>query len=189
MAGSKMTVFGIYSSQVAAEQSIKTLTKSDLQISDISALAHDPLGTSYLEWDSSPVGPGNMVGGAGTGVMPDGTFGLPAGIASMSIPGVGPVLAAGPIVGVLSGIGIGARVGGLAGALTGLGIPETIANRYEGRLQEGGILISVHCNTDEEINQAKEIMQRGGGEDIASTGELPANSANPAYRTASGGNR
>jgi len=161
MTESKMTVFGIYASQVRAEQSIDSLTKSDLPISAISALAHDPLGTTYMESDSPQMGSGYMASGAGTGVMPGGTFGLLAGIANISIPGVWPVLAAGPIVGALSGIGIGAVVGGLAGALTGLGIPETIANRYEGRIREGGVLLSVRCDTCEEINQAKEIMQGG----------------------------
>lgn len=71
----------------------------------------------------------------------------------------------------LAGVGIGGAVGGVAGALVGMGIPEYEARRYEGRLQRGGILLSLHCDTSKEIARAREIMQRTGAQDISATGE------------------
>jgi hypothetical protein len=100
-----------------------------------------------------------------------GTLGLLAGIGALAIPGVGPLIAAGPIMGALAGLGVGGAVGGLVGALVGMGIPEYEAKRYEGRIKEGGILLSVHCNTSEEVSRAKEILKQTGAEDIASAGE------------------
>ena len=85
--------------------------------------------------------------------------------------GVGPLIAAGPIMAGLAGLGIGGAVGGLVGALVGMGIPEYEAKRYEGRVKDGGILLSVHCNTSEEISKAKDILKATGAEDIASSGE------------------
>ena len=109
--------------------------------------------------------------GAGTGAVVGGTVGLLAGIGALAIPGVGPVIAAGPIVATLAGIGVGGALGGFAGVLIGVGIPEYEANRYEGRILKGGILVAVHCKTSEEIKRAKGIMEITGGEDVASSGE------------------
>jgi len=96
------------------------------------------------------------------------------GIGALAIPGLGPFVAAGPIMAALAGAGVGGAVGGVTGALVGLGIPEYEAKRYEGRLQRGGILVSVHCDTSDEIKRAKEIMERTGAEDISSAGEASA---------------
>src|SRR4029077_8299024 len=100
------------------------------------------------------------------------------------IPGVGPFIAAGPIMGALAGLGVGGAVGGLVGALGGMGIPEYEAKRYEGRVRNGGILLSVHCDTSEEITRAKAILKRTGAEDIAAAGEeaVGATSARDANR-------
>jgi len=120
-----------------------------------------------------------------------GTLGLLAGIGALAIPGVGPLIAAGPIMAALAGMGVGGAVGGVTGALIGLGIPEYEAKRYEGRIAKGGILLSVHCDTSEEIDRAKEILKRSGGEDISSTGEASTSGINAdskVRRTASGGN-
>ena len=106
-----------------------------------------------------------------SGAVLGGTLGLLAGIGALAIPGIGPLIAAGPILSTLAGIGVGGAIGGFTGALIGVGIPEYEAKRYEGRLQKGGMLLSVHCDTSEEVDLAKEIMDRSGGEDIASTGE------------------
>ena len=103
--------------------------------------------------------------------MLGGTLGLLAGIGALAIPGVGPFIAAGPIMAALAGMGVGGAVGGLAGALIGLGMPEYEAKRYEGRLKEGGILLSVHCDTSDQIKRAKEVLKNTGAEDISSTGE------------------
>jgi uncharacterized membrane protein len=93
------------------------------------------------------------------------------GIGSLAIPGVGPFIAAGPIMAALAGAGVGAAVGGLSGALIGLGIPEYEAKRYEGKIKEGNILISVHSENSDEVKRAKEIFERTGAQDISSTGE------------------
>ena len=100
-----------------------------------------------------------------------GTLGLLAGIGALAIPGVGPFIAAGPIMGALAGLGVGGAVGGLVGALVGMGIPEYEAKRYEGRVKNGGVLLSVHCDTSDEITRAKDILKRTGAEDISSAGE------------------
>ena len=103
-----------------------------------------------------------------------GTLGLLAGIGTLAIPGLGPFIAAGPIMAALAGMGVGGAVGGLIGALVGMGIPEYEAKRYEGRIKDGGILLSVHCDTSEEVKRAKNILKATGAEDISSTGESSA---------------
>jgi hypothetical protein len=109
-----------------------------------------------------------------------------AGIGALAIPGVGPLIAAGPIMGALAGLGIGSAVGGLAGALIGMGIPEYEAKRYEGRVKDGGILVSIHCDSSDEVSKAKDILKATGAEDIASSGEKAVSShgvdAEPAKR-------
>ena len=110
--------------------------------------------------------------GASTGGVVGGTIGLLAGIGALAIPGLGPFIAAGPIMAALSGGAIGAGVGGLTGALVGLGIPEYEAKRYEGKVKEGGILISVHSESNDETNRAKNIFKEEGAHDISSTGEV-----------------
>ena len=94
-----------------------------------------------------------------------------AGIGALAIPGLGPFIAAGPIMAALAGAGVGGAVGGLTGALVGMGIPEYEAKRYEGRVKDGGILLSVHSDSSEETKRAKEILERTGAQDISSTGE------------------
>ena len=116
-------------------------------------------------------GAGGTTTGVAAGGAIGGTLGLLAGIGALAIPGVGPFIAAGPIMGALAGLGVGGAVGGLVGALVGMGIPEYEAKRYEGRLKEGGVLLSVHCDTSDEITRAKDILKRTGATDIASAGE------------------
>ena len=100
-----------------------------------------------------------------------------AGIGALAIPGLGPFIAAGPIMGLLGGMGAGAAVGGIAGALVGMGIPEYEAKRYEGRIKEGGVLLSVHCDNDDWVKRAKEMLERTGAQDISSAGEAKADYA------------
>ena len=100
-----------------------------------------------------------------------GTLGLLAGIGALAIPGLGPFIAAGPIMAALAGLGVGGAVGGLIGALVGMGIPEYEAKRYEGRVKDGGVLLSVHCDTSDEISRAKDLLKQTGAEDISSAGE------------------
>ena len=101
-------------------------------------------------------------------------MGVLAGIGTLAIPGLGPFIAAGPIMAGLAGLGVGGTVGGLVGALVGMGIPEYEAKRYEGRVKNGGTLLSVHCDTSDEVSRAKELLRSTGAEDIASTGEAAA---------------
>src|SRR5206468_10726449 len=130
---------------------------------------------------------GTTAGGA-SGAMVGGALGWLAGIGALAIPGVGPFIAAGPIMGALAGVGVGGAVGGLIGALTGMGIPEYEAKRYEGRVREGGILISVHCDSSDWVKRAKGIMKETGAQDVSSTGEASADfdvsdKPNPRTRT------
>ncbi len=171
MADKKTAVFGIYASREAAERTAETLVKAGFATSDISVLLPENLGPKAIGTEKATKAPEGAATGAGSGAVLGGTLGLLAGIGALAIPGVGPLIAAGPIMAALAGMGIGGAVGGVTGALVGMGIPEYEAKRYEGRLQKGGILLSVHCDTSEEIKRAKEILERTGGEDISSTGE------------------
>jgi hypothetical protein len=121
--------------------------------------------------------PEGAAAGVTTGGVIGGTLGLLAGVGLLAIPGLGPFIAAGPIMAGLAGLGVGGAVGGVTGALIGMGIPEFEAKRYEGRLKKGGILLSVHCDTSDEIKRAKEVVERTGGEDVSSTGEASADSS------------
>jgi hypothetical protein len=120
--------------------------------------------------------PEGAAAGVTTGGVIGGTLGVLAGVGLLAIPGLGPFIAAGPIMAGLAGLGVGGAVGGFTGALIGMGIPEFEAKRYEGRLKKGGILLSVHCDTSEQIKRAKEVLERTGGEHVSSTGESSADS-------------
>src|SRR5271155_2610984 len=167
----KTAVFGIYTTVVGADNATDALVRSGFASSDISALLPENLGSKPLGTEKATKAPEGATAGAGTGALLGGTLGLLAGIGLLAIPGVGPFIAAGPIMGTPPGIGTGGAVGGFAGALIGMGIPEYEAKRYEGRITKGGILLSAHCDTSEEIKRAKDIMKSTGAEDISSTGE------------------
>ena len=171
MEGKKTAVFGIYSSLASADNATDALVRAGFPASDISALLPDNLGTKEIGTQKATKAPEGVATGAGSGAVLGGALGLLAGIGAIAIPGVGPFIAAGPIMAALAGIGVGGAVGGVTGALIGLGIPEYEAKRYEGRIQKGGILLSVHCDTSDEIKRSKEIMKNTGAEDISSTGE------------------
>jgi hypothetical protein len=170
----KTSVFGIYSNLAAADNATDTLVRSGYPAADISALLPDNLGSKEIGTEKATKAPEGATTGATSGAVLGGALGLLAGIGALAIPGVGPLIAAGPIMATLAGMGVGGTVGGFTGALIGLGIPEYEAKRYEGRMQKGGILLSVHCDTSEEIKRAKEIMKNTGAEDISSTSESSA---------------
>jgi hypothetical protein len=192
MASKKTAVFGIYSMRSDVETAAELLSRSGFPVSDISVLLPESLGgTPDIGTEKSTKAPEGATAGAGSGAVLGGTLGLLAGIGALAIPGVGPLIAAGPIMAALAGMGVGGAVGGVTGALIGMGIPEYEAKRYEGRVAKGGILLSVHCDTSEEIDRAKEIMERSGAENISSTGEASTGGTSAdskARRTASGGN-
>jgi hypothetical protein len=170
----KTAVFGIYTSRDTVERAAETLVNSGFAARDISVLMPENLGPRQVGTEKATKAPEGAATGAGTGAVLGGTLGLLAGIGALAIPGAGPFIAAGPIMAALAGAGVGGTVGGIAGALIGLGIPEYEAKRYEGRVQKGGILLSVHCNTSDEIKRAKEVLRTSGAEDISSTGESSA---------------
>jgi hypothetical protein len=177
MSGKKVAVFGIYSTRAAVENATDSLVKAGFPTSDISVLLPESLGGSKeMGTEKATKAPEGTAVGVTTGGVIGGTLGLLAGVGLLAIPGLGPFIAAGPIMAGLAGLGVGGAVGGVTGALIGMGIPEFEAKRYEGRLQKGGILLSVHCDTSDEIKRAKEVMERTGGEDISSTGEASADS-------------
>jgi len=172
MSARKVAVFGIYSTRVAAENATDSLVTSGFPASDISVLLPESLGgPKNMGTEKATKAPEGAAAGVTTGGVVGGTLGLLAGVGLLAIPGLGSFIAAGPIMAGLAGLGAGGVVGGVTGALIGMGIPEFEAKRYEGRLQKGGILLSVHCDTSEEIKRAKQVTERTGGEDVSSTGE------------------
>jgi len=179
MTSKKVGVFGIYSTRVAVENATDSLMKAGFPASDISVLLPESLGPAKdMGTEKATKSPEGTAVGVATGGVIGGTLGLLAGVGLLAIPGLGPFIAAGPIMAGLAGLGVGGAVGGVTGALIGLGIPEFEAKRYEGRLKKGGILLSVHCDTAEEIKEAKEVVERTGGEDVSSTGESSADATN-----------
>jgi len=171
MANKKTAVFGIYPSVAQAEGAVDALVNERFSNNDISVLLPDTQGSKDFAHEKHTKAPEGTTTGVAAGGTIGGTLGLLAGIGALAIPGVGPFIAAGPIMGALAGIGVGGAVGGLVGALVGMGIPEYEAKRYEGRVKEGGVLLSVHCDTSEQIARAKDILKRTGAEDIAAAGE------------------
>jgi hypothetical protein len=172
MSGKKVGVFGIYSTRVAVEQAVDSLVRAGFPTSDISVLLPESLGGAKdMGTEKETKAPEGTAVGVTAGGVIGGAIGLLAGVGLLAIPGLGPFIAAGPIMAGLAGLGVGGAVGGFAGALIGMGIPEFEAKRYEGRLQKGGLLLSVHCDTAEDIKRAKGILKAAGGEDVSSTGE------------------
>ncbi|HMC61448.1 MAG TPA: hypothetical protein VKJ01_19815 [Candidatus Solibacter sp.] len=177
MAGKNTAVFGIYRTRSAAEQGVDMLLENGFRREDISALLPENVGTKDFAHEKGTKAPEGAATGATAGVAIGGTLGLLAGIGALAIPGLGPFIAAGPIMGALAGAGSGGVVGGLIGALVGMGIPEYEAKRYEGIVREGGILLSVHCDNSDWVKRAKDIMEHTGANDVASAGEAGADYA------------
>lgn len=171
MAGKNTAAFGIYSTNSAAERAVDQLIAAGFSNEDISVLMADRQGSKEFAAEKNTKAPEGATTGVGVGGAVGGTLGLLAGIGALAIPGVGPLIAAGPIMGALAGLGVGGAVGGVVGALVGLGIPEYEAKRYEGRVKDGGILLSVHCESSNEVSRAKDILKATGAEDISSSGE------------------
>lgn len=167
-------VYGIYRTRGEAEHGADQLIAAGFRNEDVSVLLQDNTGTKDFAHEKHTKAPEGTTAGATTGGVVGGTLGLLAGIGALAIPGVGPLIAAGPIMGALAGIGSGAVVGGIVGALVGLGIPEFEAKRYEGRIKEGGILVSVHADNRDWSRRAKDILKETGADDVSSAGEASA---------------
>jgi len=177
MRDKNIAVFGIYPNRNDALAAVETLKNAGFRNTDISVLVPDNPGTKDLALEKDSKAPEGATAGGITGGVIGGALAWLAGIGALSIPGIGPFIAAGPIMGVLGGIGIGGTIGGLAGALIGLGIPEYEAKRYEGRIRKGGILLSVHCDNGDWTKRAKSILDQTGAEDISSAHEAKADFA------------
>jgi hypothetical protein len=171
MASKNTAVFGIYPSATEAERAVDTLIAAGFASSDISVLLPDVRSTKEFAHEKDTKAPEGIAVGATTGGVIGGTLGVLAGVGMLAIPGVGPFIAAGPIMAGLAGLGAGGAVGGLVGALVGMGIPEYEANRYEGRVRGGGTLLSVHCDTAVDISRAKDLLKGTYAEDVAATSE------------------
>src|SRR6195952_3598436 len=170
-------VFGIYRNRLHVEQGVDALLDHGFRSEDVSVLLPDNVGTKDFAHEKNTKAPEGAATGAGTGAVVGGTLGLLAGIGALAIPGLGPFIAAGPIMGALAGAGTGGVVGGLLGAMIGMGIPEYEAKRYEGLIKEGRILLSVHCDNSDWVKRAKKVLERTGAQEIASAGESSADYA------------
>src|SRR5579871_3269304 len=178
MADKNIAVFGIYPNQPSVEAAVDTLKNAGFRNTDISVLFPENSGTKDIAHKKETKAPEGATTGGVTGGVIGGALGWLAGIGALAIPGLGPFIAAGPIMGLLAGAGAGGAIGGLVGSLVGMGIPEYEAKRYEGRIKSGGILLSVHCDDSEWVKRSKQILEETGAEDISSTGEAAADYAN-----------
>ena len=167
----KIAVYGIYPNRTTVENAVDQLKISGFSNSDISVLFPQDGGTKEFAVEKATKAPEGATTGAGTGAVLGGALGWLAGICTFAVPGVGPFIAAGPVMAALAGASVGGVVGGIAGALIGMGIPEYEAKRYEGRIKKGGILLSVHADDNEWKNKGKEILKRTGAEDIGTKDE------------------
>jgi hypothetical protein len=177
MAGKNTAVFGIYRDRQHVEAAVDRLIDAGFRSEDISVLLPDNVGTKDFAHEKNTKAPEGVTTGATTGAVVGGTLGLLAGIGALAIPGLGPFIAAGPIMGALAGAGGGGVVGGLIGALVGMGIPEYEAKRYEGMVKQGHVLLSVHCDNSDWVKRAKDLLEQTGGENIGSAGEKGADFA------------
>src|SRR6476620_2116803 len=176
-------VFCLSDSEVQAGNIVTELKSAGFSNNDISVLFPDKAGTKDFAHEQHTKAPEGAATGAGTGGILGGGLGWLIGIGSLAIPGVGPFIAAGPIMAALAGAAVGAAAGGLTGALVGLGIPEYEAKQYEGKIREGNILISVHAEDGKDVDRAKDVFKREGAHDISYTGEASVKSSEPARAT------
>jgi uncharacterized membrane protein len=164
-------VFGILRDERVAIEVVERLKSAGFSANDVSVLLADQSGTRDFAHDQATKAPEGAATGAATGGLLGGVAGWLVGIGTLAIPGLGPFIAAGPILAAMSGAAAGAAVGGLSGALIGLGIPEYEAKQYEGKLREGNVLVSIHTENAEQRRLAKEILEHAGAEGVRVTGE------------------
>jgi hypothetical protein len=171
MSSKHTAVCGIHPTDTGADAAVDRLLAAGFPDSSISILLPEDQSSRGFAHEKHTKAPEGTATGVTAGGAIGGTLGLLAGLGALAIPGVGPLIAAGPILGALSGLGVGGAVGGIVGALIGMGIPEYEARRYEGRNKRGGTLLSVHCDTSDQITSAKAALKESGAEDIALTKE------------------
>jgi Protein of unknown function (DUF3341) len=171
MSKNNTAVFGIYPSYATVESAVDGLRAAGFSNRDISVLFPQSAGSKDFAHEKGTKAPEGATAGVGTGAVVGGTMGWLMGIGALAIPGLGPFIAAGPIMAALAGVGVGGAIGGITGALVGMGIPEYEAKRYEGRVKDGGILLSVHSDSSDETKRAKLILEGTGAHDVSSTSE------------------
>lgn len=164
-------VFGVVKTQEQAVNVVNRLKAAGFTASDISVLMANKTGTKDFAVANETKAPEGAATGAGTGALLGGALGWLTGIGALAIPGLGPLIAAGPIMAALSGAAVGGAVGGVTGALIGMGIPEYEAKRLEGKVKGGHALVSVHSENSAETTRANAILEAAGAEDIATSGE------------------
>lgn len=174
-------VYGIYSTRQDAEMAVSQMRSAGFRAEDVSVLFPDNEGTKDIGHEKHTKAPERATAGAAIAGVAGGALGWLAGLGALAIPGIGPFVAAGPIVAALAGLGAGSVVGGLTGALIGLGVPEYEAKRYEGRIRSGGILLSVHCEDELMIGRAKQVLKHTGAQDIAAAEEAKV-TGGPSHR-------
>jgi len=174
MAQKNIAVFGIYPHRASFEYALSALKDVGFRETDVSVLLQENPGTKDLATEKSTKAPEGAATGSSSGAVIGGALGWLAGTGAIAFPALGPLLAAGPIVSALAGMGVGGALGGLAGVLLGLGMPEYEAKRYQGRIEKGGVLLSVHCDDANWANKAKRVLSETGAEDISSTTESAA---------------
>ena len=167
----KKSVIGIVETQIQAERIVDQLQQSGVSSGDVSVLFPDKRGTKDFAHEHNTKAPEGAIAGVGAGGVLGGTLGLLAGIGALAIPGVGPLIAAGPLMATLSGAAAGAAVGGVAGGLIGMGVPEFEAKSYEGKIKNGNILIAVHTDSSDAEKRAKQVFEANNAHDIAVTGD------------------
>jgi hypothetical protein len=170
-------VFGIYHDRLTTENAVDALKAAGFRNTDISVLFPENVGSKDFAHEKNTKAPEGATTGASSGAVIGGTLGWLVGIGALAIPGLGPFIAAGPLMAALAGVGAGGVVGGVTGALIGLGIPEYEAKRYEGRVQAGGVLLSVHSDNSDWTHRAKTILEDTGAQDISATSEAKADYA------------
>ena len=170
MADRDIAAFALFPDRESLERALGLLRGAGFRNSDVSMLMQDTPGTKDLAHEAHTKAPEGATAGAAAGAVVGGVLGWLVGIGALAIPGVGPFIAAGPIVAAMAGVGAAGTAGGLIGALIGVGIPEYEAKRYEGKVKGGNILISVSSESGDEVSRAKEIFERAGAEDIATGG-------------------
>jgi hypothetical protein len=174
MADKNKSVFGIYPDRVSVEEAVEALRAAGFRGTDIAVLFQENQGTKDFAHEKGTKAPEGATAGGIVGGISGGVLGWLTGIGALAIPGLGPLIAAGPIVAALAGVGAVGAVGGIIGALAGMGVPEYEAKRFEGRIKQGGVLMSVHCDSDDWVKRARSLLQQTGAEGIDWTTESSA---------------
>ena len=167
-------VYGLYGDRPGVEEAVESLKQTGFRNTDISVLLPQNTGTKDFALENHTKAPEGAITGAGSGAILGGALGWLAGIGMLAIPGLGPFIAAGPIMSLLAGFGVGGAVGSVVGALIGMGLPEYEAKRFEGRIKHGGILLSVHCDDADWVKTAKLVLTNTGASDVAAASEAHA---------------